>query len=127
VTTVFRNPKQEPAATDMPVISFFEMEDTVVKQTMRGNYPIYQREVDVITEVFLQPSSEGSATSELMSFLDEVRKKVFEGGVNLHRSCSEITETKMSRVLRPPTGDFVVGAALFFRVVYVDNVAALFT
>ena len=120
-----RNPKAPPSIDDMPTINIFELEDEVVGESMRGNYPIYKRRLPIVLEVFITGSSESAATKELGLFLKEMRKKLYEGGANLGGRCAKITETTQTRVLRPPTGEHTVGIGLSFDMIYIEDISKL--
>ena len=120
-----RNPKAPPSIDDMPTINIFELEDEVIGKGTRGGYPIYKRSLPIVLEVFIVGSSESAATKELGLFLQEMRKKLYEGGVNLGRKCAEISETTQTRVLRPPTGEHTVGIGLSFDMIYIEDISKL--
>ena len=120
-----RNPKAPPSIDDMPTINIFELDDEVVSKSMRGGYPIYKRRLQIILEAFIVGSSESASTKELGLFLRKMRKKLYEGGVNLGGKCAEISETTQTRVLRPPTGEHTVGIGLSFDMIYIEEISKL--
>lgn len=120
-----RNPKAPPSIDDMPTINIFELEDEVVAKTMRGGYPAYKRSLPIVLEAFITGSSESAATKELGVFLQEMRKKLYEGGTTLGGKCAEITETTQTRVLRPPAGEHTVGIGLTFEMIYIEDISRL--
>lgn len=120
-----RNPKAEPGVDNMPCIQFFEMEDPVAEATQRGGYPAYKRALRVVVEAFVKSSTEASASKELGDFIILIKKQVYKDGVSLGRLC-QITEIETSRVLRPPTGENVIGLGIIFELKYIETIANLF-
>jgi len=127
VGLVLRNTSQEPAVSDMPFIGIFELTDRIVEAGRRGGgvLPVYKREVDLVLEIFIAGSTEADASAELADFVSKVRAKLYEGGVTLGKRCSYITETGMSKVLRPPVGGNIAGIGISLTMTYVDDVSAL--
>jgi len=121
-----RNPKKPPSAESLPAIQFFELGDLVEEASSRGGYPAYRRRVTVVIECFIAGSSESAATKELGAFVQEMKKKVYEGGATLGRRCS-ISERDASRILRPPAGSHVAGVGIAFEIRYVENISTLIT
>ena len=121
-----RNLEKEPSVNDMPCALIYELGDKIVSTTMRGGYPAYKRELAVIVEIFISGSSEGAASKELSAFVTEVKKKIFEGGTNMGRKCSEIVETEASQIYRPSIGGNAIGMGIAFDIKYIENVQNLF-
>lgn len=121
-----RNPKAPPKASDFPAIQIFELEDVIVKLDMRGGYPVYRRRLKVVIEPFIEASSESSTTKELGDFIEDVKRKLYEGGASLGGLCS-FKEEEASRVLRPPAGDYVSGISISLAIDYIEDTQTLFT
>lgn len=126
VTSTARNPKKTPSVEDFPCIQFFELNDLVIKESSRGGYPIYLRNLEVAIDSYMKATSEQSATKELGLFVQEVKKKIYQGGVNLGRKCQIIKEVESSRVLRPPVGENSIGLGLAFNILYTEEIGKLF-
>lgn len=127
VSFTARNPKTPPNADDLPAILIFEFPDEVESRGSMGGHPIYKRRFKVVIECYLTASSEGAASTELGEFVEQIKKQIYTGGVNLNRKAAEIYESECSRVLRPPIGDNTVGLGLVFEVRYIEDIANLFT
>ena len=124
-----RNPINPPAEGDLPCINIFELSDRVGNAHKRGANlaPGYRRELTVVIEPFVLGSSEPQATNELGRFVQEVKKKLYEGGVTLGLANVEVQETDMSSVLRPPGMEKVAGVGITIVIRYVEDVSRLFT
>lgn len=122
-----RNPVNPPAETDYPCINIFELPDRVRDAKRRGATapPAYKRELTVILEPFVCGSSEPQATNELGSFVQELKKKLYEGGSNLGMNNVEIEEVEMSSVHRPPGLEKVAGVGITVLIRYVEDVSRL--
>ena len=126
VSFTARNPVAPPSIENLPAIQFFELGDGVVRMTRRGGYPVYVRELTVVVEPFIKASTEAASSKELGEFVQEVKKKIYEGGVTLGGTCSELEEVDCSRILRPPVGEHVTGIGIALKITYIENIAALF-
>jgi hypothetical protein len=120
-----RNPSDNPSASDFPAIQFFELDDTITGKGRRGGYPIYTRTLIVTAEAFIPGTSESAATKELGDFVQEMKKKIYAGGNNLNKTCSEITEIGCTRVLRPPVGKNSIGIGVIFEIKYIENISTI--
>lgn len=123
-----RNPKAEPSVDNMPCIQFFELDDKPEKHDHRGAtaYPAYRRTFQVVVEAFVKGSSDAAASKELGEFMQAVKKSLYTGGNVLHPN-SFFLETEMSRMLRPPVGDNVIGVGIVLTIQYVEDISKLFT
>ena len=117
-----RNPKEPPAVENLPSLTFFELADVILEKRMRGNKPQYKRNLSLVIEAFVDGSTESLAVQELAAFVILMKQKLFEDGSNMGRTCSEITETETSRILRPETGGNVAGIGLAFDVLYIETI-----
>jgi len=119
-----RNPSKVPAPEDAPIIQFFELNDMVLEARQRGasQLPSYRRELTIVCEFFVSGSTEELASAELLLFVQAARLKIFEGGTNLGR-LGAISEAEDGRILRPPTGENLIGVGKAFTIEYVDDVA----
>lgn len=122
-----RNPKIEPSVNNLPCIQFFELEDTSEHQQKRGSstYPAYRRSFRVVIEAFVKGTTEAASSHELSLFMQQLKKKLYEGGISLGGRC-ELLEIETSRMLRPPSGDNVVGVGLTLQVRYIEDIQRLF-
>lgn len=125
VKSVARNPKVPPNIDAMPAICIFEMEDDVVDKSLRGGFPIYKREADVVIEYFDDAVSEETASTATASLLEQIKKKLYRDGARLGGLCSELVETKSGRMLRPDAGNHLAGRSLFFVVTYIEEISLL--
>ena len=125
VVKTARNPGDNPTTDDFPAIQFFELDDTITGKGRRGGYPVYNRNLMLTVEAFLAATSEAAPSKELGAFVQEIKKKIYSGGNNLNKTCSEITELGCTRVLRPPVGENSVGIGLIFEVKYTENISTI--
>lgn len=123
VVRTARNPKEEPSVNDMPIIQFFELGDRVRSATRRGKerHPAYKRELTIAVESFVNGTTEGAVSQELVDFVNALKTKLYEGGNNLGIRGVEFVETESSRVLRPPVGEPVAGLGLVLRITYTED------
>ena len=98
-----------------------EMIDNVQKAQNRGGSPVYMREIQVVVESFVKGSTDALCTKELMAFVQEVKSKVYGAPRGLGKLAHDIFEVQYSRVLRPPSGDHIVGMGIVFNIVYVED------
>ena len=98
-----------------------------MQETQRGGYPAYIRRLEVVIDSYIPGTTEESATKELGLFIQEVKKKIYQGGVTLGGKCKSIKEIESSRVLRPPVGENSIGLGLAFNILYVEEIGKLFT
>jgi hypothetical protein len=112
----------------MPRINIFELPDKVEKAAKRGatKHPSYIRKLEIALEAFVVSSSESAASKDLGLFVQELKKKLYEGGSNLGLNGVEVVETGASQILRPPNLDNVAGVGIILTVAYVENIANLF-
>ena len=124
-----RNPSAPPSLEDLPVIQFFELNDSVVEPSSRGASarPIYKRELQLVVEVFIKAEQEASSTKELGLFVQEVKKALFTDGVTLGRRSVELSEIETGRILRPAVGGPIIGVGLAYKIRYIENIQTLFT
>ncbi len=87
----------------------FELGDVVKKIDSRGQIPYYTRELTVAVEAFISATDEKTATQELVTFINKIKKAIYAGGPTLNKTCQYIRETEMSRVLRPHVGALRLG------------------
>ena len=122
-----RNPVNPPNVDDLPCINMFELADNVVATQRRGatQPPAYKRELVVVLEPFVLGSSEPQATKELGAFVQELKKKLYEGGTTLGLKNVEIEETEMTQVLRPPAMERVAGVGISLKIRYVEDISRL--
>ena len=125
VAKTARNPGDNPSSDDFPAIQFFELNDEITGKGRRGGYPIYSRTLMLTVEAFLTATSEPASSKELGVFVTEIKKKIYAGGNNLNKTCTEITELGCTRVLRPPVGKNSVGIGLIFEVKYIENISTI--
>lgn len=130
VSFVARNPIKEPQTSDLPCIQFFELGDGVdsgkVSKRGAGTYPSYIRTLSLIAEIFIAGSSEEASSKELLAFVEEVKKKFYEGGNNLGLSGVELVERGAGRVLRPPAGDNIAGMGIELEIAYIEDTSEMF-
>lgn len=120
-----RNPSVIPSNVDMPVIQLFELGDVVKKIDSRGQIPYYTRELTVAVEAFISATDEKTATQELVTFINKIKKAIYAGGPTLNKTCQYIRETEMSRVLRPQVGALIVGIGLIFSILYIEDISKI--
>jgi hypothetical protein len=125
VARVLRNPVTPPKIGDLPAIHIFEMEDSVIQVSSRGRYPLYTRKLIILIELFTTATTEALASETLGSFVQEFKKRLYAGGVNLGGRCSEIKETGTTRILRPPIENHSAGVGLLFEIKYIENIDTL--
>lgn len=121
-----RNPKAEPNSENMPCIQFFELSDKVVHTSQRGGYPIYKRSFQVVIELFVKASSDSASSKALGSFMEKLKRSLYEGGPSLGGLCS-FSEDGTSQMIRPPTGDNIIGTGMGITILYVEDAGKLFT
>ena len=121
-----RNPKAPPSTGDLPAIQFFELPDTVESASSRGGYPIYKRKMAIAIELIISAEHEGASSKVLGEFANEVKKKLYAGGVKLGGRNCQIQETDASRVLRPPIGDNVSMIGINLEIIYIEDTNLLF-
>jgi hypothetical protein len=122
-----RNPINPPAEGDLPCVNIFELGDRVREARKRGATapPAYKRELTVILEPFVLGTSEPQVTNELGAFLQEVKKKLYEGGTNLGLTGVEVEEVELSSIYRPPGMEKVAGIGITVNIRYVEDVSRL--
>lgn len=125
VSYTVRNPEAPPGIDDLPAVQIFELGDEVVKVDSRGGYPAYTRRLSVALEGFIKATKEEAASKEIMAFLLEIKKKLYEGGPTLGKRCL-LVEKSASRVLRPPAGEHSVGIGVALEIQYVEDTSKLF-
>lgn len=125
--SIARNSKVEPNVNDMPAIRFFELEDTVEKLLSTGatKFPAYQRKLTVAIECFVSSTAEGKVSQDLLAFVGEIKKKLYEGGNTLGLQC-KLFEVESSKVFRPPVGKAVAGISIIIDILYVEDISKLF-
>lgn len=124
-----RNPKAEPGADNMPAIQFFELDDKPEPAQSRGgrrSYPAYKRKLRVVIEAFVAGETEASASSDLAAFIIELKKKLYQNGNVLVPDNAFFEEVDGSRMLRPPTGQNIIGIGIFLDVNYIEDTGKLF-
>lgn len=126
--SIARNSKVEPNVSDMPAIRFFELADEVVQSKSRGatQYPAYERKLTIAIEIFVNGTEEGAVTKELLEFVKEVKKKLYEGGNTLGLKSCYLLETEASRVFRPPVGEPVAGIVIVIDIFYIEDISQIF-
>lgn len=120
---VLRNPAEE--VRRFPCVCLFEMDDEVVDGGNKGQRHAalsYNRRLRLILECWRQAGSDAAAGQEAVELYDAVRKSLFRDA-GLLNGLARLTETKVSRVMKPPFGERTVGMALFLQAAYVDVVA----
>jgi hypothetical protein len=123
-----RNPKAEPSVNDMPCIQFFELPEKAEPVQSRGGssaYPAYKRVLQVAVEVFVKGTSEAACSQELWAFMEEVKKALYVRG-NVLIPNSFFIEVEGSRMLRPPTGENIIGVGMALEITYVEDTSKLF-
>lgn len=123
-----RNPKAEPNTNDMPCVQFFELPDDPTPAQSRGGvgaYPVYKRTLKVIIESFVKGTTEASSSKELGEFMQEVKKALYTNG-NVLVKDSFFVETEGSRIMRPPTGENIVGIGMVLEITYIEDISKLF-
>ncbi len=127
IKSIERNAKAEPAVSDMPAIRFFELLDVVEETKTQGatKYPAYKRKLTIAIESFVKASEEGAATKDLLLFVREIKKKLYEGGNTFGLQCYFI-EVEASRVFRPPVGEPVAGIAIVIEIFYTEDIKNIF-
>lgn len=121
-----RNPDSEPSVNDFPAVLVFELADNVEDISNRGGYPSYKRQVQVAIEIYLSGSTEDAATTELTTFVNAVKTKIYAGGANLGIRGVYLTESGAGRIMRPAIGGNTAGVSLLFNIRYIEDVATLF-
>lgn len=123
-----RNPKAEPSVSDMPCIQFFELDDEPKKSSSRGvsQSLAYRREFKVIIEAFVKGTTDAKASQELGAFMIKMKRSLYTGG-NVLTQNTEFLESAMSRMLRPPVGDNVIGVGITLTIQYIEDIGKLFT
>ena len=124
-----RNPSSPPSAALLPAIQIFELSDRVLKASNRGSttHPVYTREVTVAVEGFIRATTEEESSKEIATFVKLIKKAVYAGGVTLGGKCQQFVETESSRILRPKTGEKIVGMGLVFTILYIEDVSKNFS
>jgi hypothetical protein len=128
VNYVARNPVQPPAADNVPAIMIYELTDDVEEIDMRGGsqYPNFRRSLTVVTESFVAVSEAGAASKEVMAFILEQKKALYEGGATLGGKCTSVVEVQASQILRPEMGENIAGMGLVFELRYIEDTGKLF-
>jgi hypothetical protein len=121
-----RNPKAEPGKDDFPAIQIIELVDAVQKVSRRGSFPIYQRLLKLAIELFIEGTSEGAATKELMAFINDFKTELYRGGPTLSGKAVDMVEFDSSQVLRPPVGTHSTGISMVFNITYLEDTGKLF-
>lgn len=121
-----RNPKAEPGKDDFPAIQIIELVDTVQQVSRRGNFPLYRRLLKLAIELFIEGTSEGAATKELMVFINNFKTELYRGGPTLSGKAVDLVEFDTSQVLRPPVGTHSTGISMVFNITYVEDTGKLF-
>ena len=121
LANVYRNPSEEIAIENMPMINLYELTDSVLDVTMRGRslYPIYKRQLSVVLEVWIH-SEEGKVNRDIFDLLNQSRRAIYADGVTLGGLAVEVREQEMSKLFRaeiPATA----GIGCLFLITYIDN------
>lgn len=120
---VIRNPKTEPHVEDMPCTNIFESDDFTIKKSQRGatKMPAYGRRFEVWLESWIEATSEGKSSEEIIYFLQALRSALFRDGITLGGLVIEFNEMQTSRIYRPEIGDHVIGIGTLYDVVFVED------
>jgi len=124
---VFRNPKVEPTPDDLNCISIFELGDPVEKASTRGGVPYYIRNLNVIIEAMIKSQTEGASSPDLIAYVKELKKKLYEGGITLGGTCDMFIEIDSSQILRPPIGGNAAGIGISLKITYKEDIRTYFT
>lgn len=124
---VLRNPKTEPTTDDLNCISIFELGDPVKQVSTRGGIPYYIRNLNVIIEAMIRSDTEGGSSPELIAYVKELKKKLYEGGISLGGTCDLFVEIDSSQILRPPIGGNAAGIGISLNITYKEDIRAYFT
>lgn len=120
VQSTARNPKEPPKEGEFPRINLFDLEEEVDEaQAFRSQKLTFS----LLTEHFIEATSEHSGSKELMAFTDLVVDAMYQTGLRLAKAghIGVITERRRSRVLRPPTGGPVFGLGIWWEIRYVED------
>lgn len=126
VTRVVRNPTTPVDLSSLPSINILEREDIVTDWTLRGNMPKYKRRLELAVEAFINGTSEGAATKELMDFVNDIKRAIFADGSSLGGLC-EVRERECSDVAIGAGGEHIRAIGLVFDILYVEDVADIFS
>lgn len=123
-----RNPEDEPSVEDMPMTNVFEFPEINLGEAKRRGAslpPIYTKELTVVMEHWYVSASRGQTTKDVYTYLSSARKTMFSDGITLGRLCSNVEETEVSRIYRPPIGNNVVGIGQVLNFRYIEDFAEL--
>ena len=121
VNKVERNPEEQPDPDSMPLVQIFEFPEITLTNSTRGGMPIQTKELQLVVEFFYKSASQGATTPDIIKFLRYIRKTIFQDGIALGGVAKEIVETEVSRVLRPPLGNRIVGMGEVLAIKYVED------
>ncbi len=117
-----RNPDKVPSKDNMPCIQLFEMEDIVDEPKMRGDIAVaYKRSFEVITEHFVEGTTDEKASKELVAFIKSCKKVIYADGQTLGKRCS-LEETGGGRILRPESGSHIAGMGISWKIRYIETI-----
>ena len=122
-----RNPVAMPDPSDMPLVNIFDFQSKAKKTSGGGKtgLPTIQFETAVHMEVFVAGASDETASNELMTILTEVLKSIFSDGSSLGGIDCLIIISEMTRVYRPPIGNFVAAIGVTFNIYYAEDLNSL--
>jgi hypothetical protein len=112
----------------MPMTNVFEFPEISLGEAKRrgaSQPPIYTKELTVVMEHWYVSASRGQTTKDVYTYLSSARKAMFSDGITLGRLCSNVEETEVSRIYRPPIGNHVVGIGQVLNFRYVEDFAEL--
>jgi hypothetical protein len=121
VALVTRNPEEEPSPEQMPMCQVFEFPEVTLQNSTRGGKPIYTKELQIVVESWYNSDSQGSSTPDILKFLKYKRKQLFKDGVSLGGLASEMIEMEVSRVMRPPIGNNIVGIGQVLQIKFIED------
>jgi hypothetical protein len=120
-----RNPEVPPSVENLPAIQLFEMGEDKVMKGFRNKFPEYECHLTVVIEAFIKGTEAGAETTELNTFIKDLRKKLYAGGATLGGRCLFV-EKEVSRVLRPGLAERVIGLGIVIEIQYIEQTASLF-
>jgi len=125
VSRVKRNPNVAPSTEDTPIVNIFEFEAKVIGDSGGGGValPVIKFKMPCVVEVFINASSNATATTEFFTFYQEVLKSIFNDGMSLGNIGCNIKIISTSRIFRP-TG-LMIGMGTVFEIVYLEDLKQL--
>lgn len=119
--TVFRNPIDVPVT--FPCVNIYEMDDKVVSRdkSTRFTTPTYKRELEIIIEAVIECPDESTASIDLFTLYEDIRKALFADGDGSLGGLGELYEKAVSRPVTVPSYR-ALAVWILFGVEYIDRV-----